>query len=133
MMIHIMYRAEINILVVGLLLSTVLTIFFLFMLVPQRFMLNKKKDEGVVVHCKTCDGAGETEQDVNLLMAKGACSIWRGGHSYGCEECNRGGSCETTRKKQEEIMDKYKELGPKIEKAMCPDCMGSGGYKQFMG
>lgn len=128
-----MTLAETRIILVGLLMSSALTVFFLFMLVPERFILNKKKDESVVVHCKTCNGTGETEQDVNLLMAKGTYSIWHSGHSYGCEEYNKGGTCELIKKKYEEIMEKYKELGPKIEKAMCPDCMGSGSYKQFKG
>lgn len=118
--------------VVGLLLSSALTVFFLFMLVPERFILNKKKDEGVVVHCKTCNGTGETEQDVNLLMSEASYAIWLNSHSRNCYACRRG-DCEVASKKYKEIMDKYKELGPKMEKAACPDCMGSGSYVQYKG
>lgn len=92
-----------------------------------------EKKKGVEVVCKTCGGTGETEQDVNLLMAKGMYAMWLNGHSYGCEECNKGGTCELIKKKHEEIMNKYEELGPKIEKAACPDCMGMGRYIQYEG
>lgn len=94
------------------------------------------KKKGVEVVCKTCGGTGETEQDVNLLMAKAMYSIWLNGHSYGCEACNKfpdGPPCEADRKKYKEIMDKYQELGPKIDKAACPDCMGMGRYIQYEG
>ena len=131
-----MNLTETKMFVIGLLLSTALTIFFLFMLVSERFILNKKKlekNEGVVVYCKTCGATGETDQDVNLLMSEASYAIWHSGHSYGCEECNKGGTCELIKKKYEEIMEKYEELGPKIEKVACPDCMGSGSYIQHKG
>lgn len=95
-----------------------------------------KKDEGVLVVCKTCKGTGETEQDVNLLMAKATYSIWHNSHSRNCEACKKfpdGNPCSVDGKKYEEIMNKYKEIGPKIEKAACPDCMGCGSYKQYKG
>lgn len=98
--------------------------------------LESEKKKGVEVVCKACGGAGETEQDVNLLMAKGMYAIWFNGHSYGCETCNKfpdGGPCEADRKKYKEIMDKYEELGPKIEKSVCPSCMGMGEYTQYDG
>jgi len=127
-----MKPTETKMFVIGFLLSSALTVFFLFMLVPKRFILNKKKDEGVVVHCKTCGATGETDQDVNLLMSEASYTIWLNSHSRSCDPCKKG-DCEIAAKKYKEIMDKYKELGPKIEKAACPDCMGSGSYKQFKG
>lgn len=95
-----------------------------------------EKKRGVEVVCKTCGGTGETEQDVNLLMAKAAYSIWLDGHSRNCEACKKfpdGDPCEVDRKKYKEIMDKYEELGPKMDKAACPDCMGMGRYIQYEG
>lgn len=93
-------------------------------------------NKGVEVVCKTCGGTGETEQDINLLMAKAMYSIWLNGHSRNCEACKKfpdGDPCEADRKKHKEIMDKYQDLGPKIDKAACPDCMGSGSYIQHKG
>lgn len=95
---------------------------------------NKKK--GVEVVCKTCGGTGETEQDVNLLMAKAVYSMWFATHSRNCEACKSfpdGDPCEVDKKKYKEIMDKYEELGPKMDKAACPDCMGMGKYIQHEG
>lgn len=95
-----------------------------------------EKKKGVEVVCKTCGGTGETEQDVNLLMAKAAYSIWFNGHSRNCEACRKfpdGPPCEVDRKKHKEIMDKYEERGPRIDKAACPDCMGAGRYIQYEG
>lgn len=127
-----MKPTETKMFVIGFLLSSALTVFFLFMLVPERFILNKKKDEGVVVHCKTCGATGETDQDVNLLMSEASYAIWLNSHSRNCDSCKRG-DCEVASKKYKEIMGKYKELGPKIDKATCPDCMGSGSYIQYKG
>lgn len=96
----------------------------------------KEKEKGVVVVCKTCKGTGETEQDVNLLMAKAVYSMWFASHSRNCEDCKGfpdGEPCEVDKKKYKEIMDKYEKLGPKIDKAACPDCMGMGSYTQFKG
>lgn len=95
-----------------------------------------EKKKGVEVVCRSCGGTGETEQDVNLLMAKAAYSIWFDGHSRNCEACKKfpdGDPCEADRKKYKEIMDKYEELGPKMDKAACPDCMGMGRYIQYEG
>lgn len=86
----------------------------------------------MVVHCKTCAGTGETEQDVNLLMSEASYAIWLNSHSKNCDACKKR-YCEVAAKKLKEIMENYKELGPKIEKAMCPGCMGSGRYTQYKG
>lgn len=113
--------------------------FFVGLMIYHRSQTPKPgpgKKKGVEVVCKTCGGTGETEQDVNLLMAKATYSIWLNGHSYGCEACNKFPDvppCEADRKKHKEIMDKYEELGPKIEKAACPGCMGAGRYIQYEG
>ena len=129
-----MNLTETKMFVIGLLLSTALTIFFFFMLVSERFAFrnNPEKNEGFVVHCKTCDATGETEQDINLLMSEASYAIWLNSHSRNCDAC-KSGDCEAAANKYKEIMDKYKELGPKIEKAACPDCMGSGSYIQYKG
>lgn len=115
-----------------------LLVFFAGLAVFDRSQTPKPDPEKkrVEVICKTCGGTGETEQDVNLLMAKGMYTIYFNGHSYGCETCNKfpaGDPCEADRKKYKEIMYKYEELGPKIEKAVCPGCMGMGKYIQYDG
>lgn len=114
--------------------------FFIGLVIYQGEQSKSRKapspNKGVEVVCKTCGGTGETEQDVNLLMAKATYSIWLNGHSYGCEACNKfpnGPPCEVDRKKHKEIMDKYEQRGPKIDKAACPDCMGMGRYIQYDG
>lgn len=113
-----------------------LLIFFLGLAFYYERVLSKAKktrQAGVEVVCKACNGTGEKEQDVNLLMAEGMFAIWINGHSYGCEECNSGHSCDTSKRKHDEIMVKYEELGPKMDKAACPDCMGAGRYTQYDG
>jgi hypothetical protein len=94
-----------------------------------------KKDEGVLVVCKKCNGSGETEQDVNLLMAEASFAIWYNIHinSNKCEFCSKEKLCGLAQQKYDDIMKKYKELGPKIEAANCPGCMGSGSYTQYKG
>lgn len=113
-----------------------LLIFFLGLAFYCETVLSKAKktpSTGVEVVCEACGGTGEKEQDVNLLMAEGAFAIWLNGHSYGCEECNKGEACDKARAKRNELMGKYKELGPKIEAAACPACMGAGRYTQYDG
>lgn len=97
--------------------------------------INQKQKQGVVVHCKTCNATGETEQDVNLLMSEASFAIWYNTHlsSNKCEICSKDKLCDVAQQKYDEIMKKYKELGPKIEKATCPDCMGAGTYTQYDG
>lgn len=98
--------------------------------------LKTKSSKPQRVVCKECGGTGEKEEDINLLMAKAAYSIWLNGHSYGCEACNKspdGGSCDVSRKKYKEIMDKYEEKGPDMGMAVCPGCMGAGTYTQHDG
>ena len=94
-----------------------------------------KKDEGVVVVCKKCNGTGETEQDTSLLMAEALFAMWYNSHvtPNKCEICSRGKLCDLAQKEYDVIMAKYKEIGPKIEKANCPGCMGSGSYRQYKG
>lgn len=94
-----------------------------------------KQKQGVVVHCKTCNATGETEQDVNLLMSEASFAIWYNVHlsSNKCEICSKDKLCDVAQQKYNEIMKKYKETGPKIEKATCPDCMGAGTYTQYDG
>lgn len=96
---------------------------------------NKKQKQGVVVHCKTCNATGETEQDVNLLMAEASFAIWYNTHvsSNKCEICSKDSLCDVAQQQYDEIMKKYNELGPKIEKATCRDCMGAGSYTQYDG
>lgn len=122
-------------LAIGLVLSTALTIFFLFLLIPERFVFSKKEKEGVVIICKKCNGTGETEQDANLLMAEASFAIWCNLHvtPNKCEICSKEKLCETAKNKHDEIMTKYKKIGPKIEMAICPGCMGAGKYTQYKG
>jgi len=91
--------------------------------------------EGIIVICKNCNGTGQTEQDVNLLMADASFAIWYNGHmtSNKCGVCKKDKLCKTAQRKYDEIMNKYKKLGPKIEMANCPSCMGMGSYKQYKG
>jgi hypothetical protein len=94
-----------------------------------------EKNEGVLVVCKKCNGSGLTEQDVNLLTAEASFAIWYNIHvtSHKCEVCSKDKSCELAQQKYDDIMKKYKEIGPKIEMANCPGCMGAGQYKQYKG
>lgn len=97
--------------------------------------VEKEKNEGVHVVCKNCNGTGETEQDINLLMAEASFAIWYNGHMTPnrCEACSKHNLCEVAQKRYNEVMDKYKKLGPKIETAACPKCMGAGSYTQYKG
>ena len=125
---------EKNEVMVAITLTLVLVIFLVVGYLKSEKL--KKENKGVEVVCKTCKGTGETEQDVNLLMAKAAYSIWFNSHSKNCEACKKfpdGEPCSIDRKKYEEIMNNYKKLGPKMDMAACPDCMGMGSYKQFKG
>lgn len=94
-----------------------------------------KQNKGIVINCKTCNATGVTKQDTNLLTAEGFFAMWYNGHvnSNKCEICSKDKLCEAAQKKNDEIMQKYKELGPKIEESICPSCMGSGSYTQFDG
>lgn len=98
-------------------------------------LVEKEKNEGVLVICKKCNGTGQTEQDVNSLMADASFAIWYNGHMTPnkCEFCKKDKLCKTAQRKYDEIMNKYKKLGPKIEMASCPSCMGMGSYKQYKG
>lgn len=95
----------------------------------------KPEKKGVVVVCKTCKGTGQTEQDVNLLMAEASFTIWYNIHmaSNKCKLCSNVKFCDVAQKKYDEVMSRYKEVGPKIDKAACPDCMGMGTYIQYDG
>lgn len=96
--------------------------------------VEKEKNEGILVICKNCNGTGQTEQDVNLLMAEASFAIWYNGHMTPnkCEVC-KDKLCKTAQQKYDEIINKYKKLGSKIEMANCPHCMGAGSYKQYKG
>lgn len=94
-----------------------------------------RENKVIEVICKKCNGNGELEQDVNLLMTQASFAIWHNLHVNSNEKCKTCSEkfCETAQKKYDEIITKYKETGPKIEKAMCPECMGAGTYKQYKG
>jgi len=96
---------------------------------------NKEEKKYVLVVCETCNGTGETEQDINLLMLQASFSVWYNIHitSDKCEKCSKDKFCETAKKRYDEIMDRYKNLEPRKEAANCPDCMGMGSYKQHEG
>lgn len=96
---------------------------------------SEKQQEGVVVVCKKCKGTGETEQDTSLLMAEALFAMWYNGHitTKKCKVCSKDKLCDVAQKEYDVVMNKYKEIGPKIEKAACPDCMGCGSYKQYKG
>lgn len=95
----------------------------------------QKQNEGVLVVCKKCNGTGETEQDVSLLWAEALFAMWFNNHMTPnkCEVCSKDKLCDVAQKEYDVIMAKYKEIGPKIEMANCPGCMGSGSYKQYKG
>jgi hypothetical protein len=95
----------------------------------------KQENKGVHVVCKACNGAGETKQDVNLLMVEASFAIWHNGHMTPnrCEACSKDKLCKTAQKRYDEVMDKYKKLGSKMEMATCPKCMGMGSYTQYKG
>lgn len=101
----------------------------------KSFDQNNQQDKGIVVVCKTCKGTGETEQDINLLMAEASFAIWHNIHvtPNKCKICSKEKFCDVAQKKYDEIMKKYKDLGPKIEKADCPKCIGCGSYTQYKG
>lgn len=94
-----------------------------------------KQNKGIRVVCKKCNGTGQTEQDVNLLMAEASFAIWHNGHMTPnkCEFCKKDKLCEIAQKRYDETISKYKETGPKIETANCPECMGAGEYTQYKG
>lgn len=118
-----------------LLLVSLLPDYSLYDYLKDMMLKPVKQKQGVVVHCKTCNATGETEQDVNLLMSEASFAIWYNVHlsSNKCEICSKDKLCDVAQQKYDEIMKKYKELGPKIEKATCPDCMGAGTYTQYDG
>lgn len=118
-----------------LLLVSLLPDYSLYDYLKDVMLKPTKQKQGVVVHCKTCNATGETEQDVNLLMSEASFAIWYNVHlsSNKCEICSKDKLCDVAQQKHDEIMKKYKELGPKIEKATCPDCMGAGSYTQYDG
>lgn len=119
-----------------LLIASWILIFGVFLANHKEFEeIKPNQQKGVVVHCKTCSATGETEHDVNLLMSEASFAIWYNTHlsSNKCEICSKDKLCDVAQQKYDEIMKKYKELGPKIEKATCLDCMGAGTYTQYDG
>lgn len=131
-------RMEFTIIALGFVLSLLLTVssfVFLVHLVQKTRKQEPEKDQGVLVVCKKCGGTGEMEQDVNLLMTQASIAIWQNIHvaSDKCAICSDERLCDTAREKHDELMGKYKELGPKVEMANCPGCMGMGSYTQFKG
>lgn len=94
---------------------------------------SRNKSKGVLVVCKTCKGTGETEQDTSLLMAEALFAMWYNGHvtTKKCKICSKDKLCDIAQREYNIVMNKYKEIGPKIEKAACPDCMGSGVASRF--
>lgn len=95
----------------------------------------EKQNKGVTVVCKECNGTGQAEQDVNLLLSQASFAIWQNIHlnSNKCEVCSKEKLCNVSQQKYDEIMDQYKKLGSKNEIADCPSCMGMGSYKQYKG
>ena len=94
-----------------------------------------KQNKGIRVVCKNCNGTGQTEQDVNLLMAEASFAIWYNSHMTPnkCESCKKDKLCETAQNKYDEIMNEYKKVGSKTEMANCLECMGMGAYTQYKG
>lgn len=80
------------------LIFLILTIFFLpnyslydYIKEIRLKSIKEKQNEGVLIVCKNCKGSGQTEQDVNLLIAEASFAIWHNIHisSNKCEVCNK--------------------------------------------
>lgn len=117
-----------------ILILIIISIFFLFK--KEKKETKEVKKEKII--CKTCNGTGQTKQDVNLLMTEASIAIWMNNHimTDKCEICSKNKgipSCENAKKVYEERMQNYKKNGPRMKMADCPDCLGMGGYWQYPG
>ena len=90
-----------------------------------------------IIICPKCKGSGEKIQDVNKMMMEAKCAIWMNGHTAGnagCKDCkiidNKYEHCEKAKISLTKFVEEYEKAGPEMSKAVCPGCMGGGGFSR---
>jgi len=101
----------------------------------KRLESYNQKHKEIFITCIYCNGTGEREEDVNLIMRDAKMALWLNYHlmSEKCRDCDskHKNYCIKVDEKYTVFMEEYKIKGPKLEKTSCSECMGMGQFSSF--
>lgn len=101
----------------------------------QRLESYNEKHKEHFISCIYCNGIGEREEDINLIMRDAKMALWLNYHlmSEKCKDCDNkhNNYCIKVDGQYTVFMEQYKKDGPKIEMTSCGECMGMGQFSSF--
>ena len=105
----------------------------------KRLELYNQKQKEHFITCIYCNGTGEREEDVNLIMRDAKMALWLNKHLMvdRCKKCVRlpygehYDYCDTVNSQYQIFLQEYGAAGPKIEKTTCGECLGMGQFSSF--
>jgi hypothetical protein len=108
-----------------------------FVLNPIHKANLQKIDKPPLLTCIYCKGTGERVEDVNRIMFLAKTQLYLNKHLAidKCEKCVKipeTGSyiyCDEANNQYSVFLKEYGVVGPKMEKTICGECMGSGQFQ----
>lgn len=98
----------------------------------KRLESYNQKHKEIFITCIYCNGTGETEEDVNLIMRDAKMALWLNYHlmSEKCTDCDSKNNqyCVKVDRQYEVFLKEYETIGPKMELTSCRECMGMGSF-----